>query len=219
MNTLKFNNFLNEALDPEAWLSLKTDTSNKFTIPSPKFETVSNHIAHLLRVSDIADIIFISPDPGFLDMNKDYLIINNKVMELAKEITNKVVNEGDITTYLHLYKYEEIHFVLAEMRDIYEYGFVFITKEDFNKLNEFLFQDEAEMISLTDEGVQEQEDEFAGDLGLQDAEPENMEDFDQNIVDQNEEGEQAQDEFDFQEDIQEEEAQEEKMNLLKNPKQ
>ena len=137
---MKFINFINEALDSDNWLNLTNDTTNKSERPDSAFRETSEHIQRLLDEPDQSNVIFISPQLG---LGADFLIFDKQIVPNSVKIKNDVVVDGTVTNYLHLYKYQNIEYILAEFRDIYEYGYIFITKQNFDEINALVYPDTA----------------------------------------------------------------------------
>lgn len=163
---MKFENLLNEALDSTNWLNLQTDTSNKSEYKDSAFSETSENIQKLLEEPDQSNVIFISPEFG---LGVDFLLFDKEIIPNSILIKDHVVSNGSNVNYLHLYKYHDIPFVLAEFRDTYEYGFVFMGKDKFDELNSKVFPNTAGSIQMADGDIdttQEISEEPLQDEGL-----------------------------------------------------
>jgi len=163
--SMKFSDLLNEALDQENWLNLKTDTTNQSEYPDSTFLETSEDIQKLLEEPDLSNIIFISPEFG---IGADFLIFDKHIIPNSIDIKDYAVVDGTAINYLHLYKYHDIPFVVAEFRDVYEYGYIFMGKDKFDEINQKIFPKTAGDIitsdgELGDESNQESQENMPQD--------------------------------------------------------
>lgn len=204
---IKFYELLNEALNPEEWLNLTTDTTNASEIKDPGFSEVSDAIGRLLDETAEDNIIFISPE---IALGKDYLAFDKSIIPKSTKVKDVVINDGNIIRYLTLYEYEGINFVSAEFRDMYEYPFIYISKEKFDEINQAVFPDEAgEIVPAAGEAMGVDD----GLSDLQEPGPENEDDGlpvdDLSLQEETPEPEDAQDDFGSQDTTDEEEEEDE----------
>lgn len=157
---MKFTDLINEALDPTNWLNLNADTTNASEYQDPIFLETSEHIQRLLEEPDQTKILFISPELG---LGADFLLFDKDIIPHSAKVKDHAVVNGTVMNYLHLYKYQDIPFVLAEFRDTYEYGYVFIVQDQFDAINQLIFPETAGAIQSADGN----DDDMFGDQELQ----------------------------------------------------
>jgi len=163
--SIKFADLINEALDQKNWLNLKSDTTNQSEYPDSTFRETSENIQKLLDEPDQSNIIFISPEFG---LGADFLIFDKEIIPNSIKIKDYAVVDGTAINYLHLYQYHDIPFVLAEFRDTYEYGYVFMSKDKFDEINQKIFPNTAGDIVTSDGGFDDESNQESQEDTLQD---------------------------------------------------
>lgn len=119
--------FLTEALNKVEWLNYK-DQTTVGADSSNDVQLTSELLLNLLNVDDTAALLFTGVDVSIGD---DYAYFLNILVPQAQLIKHDKVPNLSFIQYYKLYQYKEKFFVILEIRDDYEYSYVFIRVEDY----------------------------------------------------------------------------------------
>lgn len=123
--------FLTEALNKVEWENYKTDTALVSPQPDNDIMDVATLVMRLLNVDDPAQLLVTGDD---VSIGQDYKYFVEKVIpESEKE--EEGTQDGPAITYYTLYSNGDKFFVKLDVKDTYEYSYIFIKSEDFDYFN------------------------------------------------------------------------------------
>ena len=131
--SLTYEQFTNEALNKDEWLNYKDDTYLTLEKPKPDTSQVAQIIKRLLETEDVSEILFTGSDIGF---GEDFKYFYLHIIPKAQTLKSDVIQFDDYTVYFMHYIYQDMPFVTIDIKDTYEYSYVFIKEEHYEKFNE-----------------------------------------------------------------------------------
>lgn len=119
--------FLTEALNKSEWQNYKTDTALVAPQPDKDIADVAELMMRLLNVDDPSQLLMTGDD---VSIGEDYRYFVEKVIP-ESEKKDEGTLESRATTYYTLYSNGDKFFVKLDVKDMYEYSYIFIRAEDY----------------------------------------------------------------------------------------
>ena len=116
-----------EALTKAEWLNYKEQTTVGPDSSDDVMRT-SELLYSLLSVDDPAALLFTGDD---VSLGDDYKYFMQVLVPQAKEIKHDRIPGISFTEYYRLFQYKDKFFVILDIRDEYEYSYLFIRTEDY----------------------------------------------------------------------------------------
>ncbi len=120
--------FLTEALNKAEWLNYKNDTALNSPDPDPDIEKTATLVQRLLNVDDPAILLFTGDD---ISIGDDYKYFVNQVIPKSEKKDEGTFEDAGYAAYYTLYQNGEKFFVKLDVKDVYEYSYIFIRQEDY----------------------------------------------------------------------------------------
>ena len=124
--------YLTEALNKVEWLNYKNDTALNTPNPESDVSTVAAFIMKLLNVDDPAAVMFTGDD---ISISQDYKYFADGVVPKSEQMEEGTIPDAEYTAYYALYKVNDKFFVKMDIKDSYEYSYIFIKEEDYDFFN------------------------------------------------------------------------------------
>ena len=127
--------YLTEALNKTEWMNYKNDTALNAPNPSADITETAALIQKLLNVDDPVKILFTGDE---VSIGGDYKYFIDSVIPKSQVKENETYPSTSYSAFYTLYQLNDKFFIKTDIKDTYEYSYIFIKEEDydfFNKLD------------------------------------------------------------------------------------
>ena len=120
---------IGEALNKAEWLNYKNETSLNSPNPDQDILNVSILVQKLLNVDDASKILFTGED---VTISEDFRYFTERLIPSSEKKDEGTYNESGYMAYYTLYQNGNAFFVKFDIRDAYEYSYIFIRESDYD---------------------------------------------------------------------------------------
>jgi hypothetical protein len=126
--------YITEALNRAEWLNYKNDTALNAPDPDDDLQNVAALVQRLLNVDDPASLLFTGDE---ISISQDYRYFVETIIPRAEVMDEGATNENGYVAYYTLYQSGDKFFVKFDIKDSYEYSYIFIREEDYDYFDKF----------------------------------------------------------------------------------
>lgn len=125
--------YVAESLNKIEWLNYKSDTSLNMPNVDEDINDVAAVVLRMLNENDPEKIIFTGSD---ISIGLDYKYFTENLVSKAQKKDETSIEKDGMYIYCALYGIDEHFFVQLDIRDTYEYSYVFMRESDFQFFND-----------------------------------------------------------------------------------
>lgn len=121
--------YLTEALNKTEWLNYKTDTALNAPDPGSDISDVAALVQRMLNVDDPAGLLFTGDE---ISISQDYRYFVESVIPKSEVKDEGTLPDSGYVAYYSLYQNVDKFFLKLDIKDSYEYSYIFIRAEDYD---------------------------------------------------------------------------------------